>query len=66
MALQAHFEFRSPTQIVHGPGSRAQLAEFLGEQKPLVVTDKGLVKAGVVDKVFDVLLGGEDINRLLG
>ena len=55
MALQTHFEFRSPTQIVHGPGCRAQLAGFLDEQKPLVVTDKGLVKVGVVDKVFDVL-----------
>ncbi len=55
MALQTHFDFRSPTRIVHGPGSRAQLADFLSEEKPLVVTDKGLVRAGVVDSVLDVL-----------
>ena len=55
MALQTHFDFRNPTQVVHGPGSRSHLADFLSEQKPLVVTDKGLVKAGIVDKVLDVL-----------
>ena len=55
MALQTHFDFRSPTRVVHGPGSRTQLADFLSEEKPLLVTDKGLVSAGVVDSVLDVL-----------
>jgi alcohol dehydrogenase class IV len=55
MALQTHFDFRSPTRILHGPGSRAQLADLLVGEKALVVTDRGLVQAGVVQQVTEVL-----------
>ncbi len=50
------FDFRLTTQLVHGPGSIARLSEFFsGKKKPLIVTDKGLVQAGVVDQVTAVL-----------
>ncbi|MBW1860861.1 MAG: iron-containing alcohol dehydrogenase [Deltaproteobacteria bacterium] len=50
------FDFRLATQLVHGPGSIARLPEFFsGKKKLLIVTDKGLVQAGVVDRVTAVL-----------
>lgn len=53
------FEF--PTKIVHGPGALAGLAEELkglGVKRPLLVTDKGLVAAGVVAEVITLLRKG--------
>ena len=41
-----------PTRMVHGPGASARLAELcreLGISKPLVVTDKGVLAAGLVE-----------------
>jgi len=41
-----------PTRIVHGPGASARLAELCLElriSKPLVVTDKGVLAAGLVE-----------------
>ena len=47
MALHRHISnFAAQHRACTGPGSRAQLGRiYLGEQKPLVVTDKGSVKA---------------------
>ena len=39
-----------PTRIVHGPGAIARLGELLAElgvERPLLVTDKGVVAAGI-------------------
>ena len=50
--------FRTTPRIVMGPGSLRQLADeakLLGAQKVLLVTDKGLVAAGVVEKAMQVL-----------
>lgn len=50
--MMQSFEF--PTKITHGPGVLAGLAEelrALGVKRPLLVTDKGLVAAGVVNEV---------------
>lgn len=50
------FEF--PTKIVHGPGTLAGLVDELrglGVRRPLLVTDKGLVTAGVVAEVTNQL-----------
>jgi choline dehydrogenase len=41
-----------PTRIVHGPGAIARLGELvreLGVQRPFLVTDKGVVEAGLVE-----------------
>jgi choline dehydrogenase len=41
-----------PTRIVHGPGAIARLGDLaaeLGVMRPLVVTDKGVVAAGLAD-----------------
>jgi choline dehydrogenase len=41
-----------PTRFVHGPGAIARLGELvaeLGITRPLVVTDKGVVAAGLAD-----------------
>lgn len=51
----ASFEFVLPTRIVYGSGVAGNLAEELaglGKKNPLIVTDKGLIKAGVVEKVL--------------
>jgi len=51
----ANFEFVLPTRIVFGAGASKNLAQELtdmGKKKPLIVTDKGLINAGVVGKVL--------------
>ena len=55
-------EMAWPTKIVFGVGALqrlpAQVAR-LGMKKPLVVTDAGVVKAGLAQKVYDVLRGAD-------
>jgi choline dehydrogenase len=50
-----------PTRLVHGPGAVRRLAEALGElgvTRPLLVTDPGVVAAGLVERAVD---GLEDV-----
>jgi alcohol dehydrogenase len=54
------FSFVLPAAIVFGPGCLTRLGELLGgmgARKPLVITDPGVVKAGLLDKLADVLGG---------
>ena len=47
-------------KVVFGAGKLAELAEVVkekGSERPLVVTDKGIVAAGIADKVLAVLTG---------
>ncbi|MDQ5829994.1 MAG: iron-containing alcohol dehydrogenase [Actinomycetota bacterium] len=49
-----------PTQIVHGPGAIARLGELvkeLGVKRPFLVTDTGVVSAGLADEVLKHLEG---------
>ena len=55
MPLQTLFEFHNPTRVLHGAGSRARLGQYLQGQKALIVTDKGLVQAGVVEMLTSIL-----------
>ena len=56
MPFQTLFDFRSPTRLVHGPGAINRLSKFFStDQKVLVVTDAGLVAAGVIGRVVRVL-----------
>jgi 4-hydroxybutyrate dehydrogenase len=51
-------ELSWPTRIVLGPGALARLPahlERLGVRRPLVVTDAGVVKAGLAARLYDVL-----------
>ena len=48
------FEFVLPTRVVFGSGVCKNLADELtglGKKHPLIITDKGLIEAGVVEKV---------------
>lgn len=48
------FEFNLPTQIKFGEGMIANITEevkALGGTRPLIVTDKGLLKTGTIDKI---------------
>ena len=48
----------TPTRLIHGPGSLARLAEAvaeLGVRRPMLVTDEGVVAAGIVDRVRGAL-----------
>jgi choline dehydrogenase len=48
----------TPTQLVHGAGALARLGEVvacLGVRRPLLVTDQGVVAAGIAGRVLDVL-----------
>ena len=49
-----------PTRMVHGPGALARLGELqreLGIERPLLVTDKGVAAAGLVDRALEQLDG---------
>lgn len=51
-------EMSWPTKIVFGPGALARLPaqiERLGMKKPLVVTDAGVSKAGLAQRIYEVL-----------
>jgi choline dehydrogenase len=50
-----------PTRIVHGPGAISQLGELaseLGVTRPLIVTDKGVAAAGLVERALAVVEDG--------
>ncbi len=56
--LKDHFIFELPTKVVYGPGCLKQLPEQLaafGGKRPLLVTDPGIVKAGILSKVTELL-----------
>ena len=56
MPFQNTFDFRLPTRLIHGPGSISHLPELVDhDARQLIVADRGLVEAGVVDKVAAVL-----------
>jgi choline dehydrogenase len=47
-----------PTRMVHGPGAIARLGELvmeLGVKRPFLVTDKGVVSAGLADEALEHL-----------
>jgi choline dehydrogenase len=47
--------YETPTRLVHGIGAVARLGEEaagLGMRRPLVVTDPGIVKAGILDEAL--------------
>ncbi|MEL7648018.1 MAG: iron-containing alcohol dehydrogenase [Sedimentibacter sp.] len=52
------FSFTLPTKIVYGPGCLKSLSEELksfGGKRPVIVTDKGVKNAGILDKVTAIL-----------
>ncbi|MBQ6949071.1 MAG: iron-containing alcohol dehydrogenase [Firmicutes bacterium] len=56
--LVSSFSFVLPTKVVYGPGCLPQLVDELkanGGTKPLVITDQGVVKAGILDKITALL-----------
>ncbi len=53
--------FEVPTVVKHAPGAITCLADevkALGSKRPMLVTDKGLVKAGLIDEVTQPLRAG--------
>ena len=45
-------QFSFPTTILHGDGALAELANRISEKKLMLVTDPGLIKAGVVEQAL--------------
>jgi 4-hydroxybutyrate dehydrogenase len=51
-------EMSYPTRVVFGPGAVNRVPEkaaLLGMKKPLVVTDQGIVRAGLAERLFSAL-----------
>jgi choline dehydrogenase len=49
-----------PTRLVHGPGAISGLGELAGEmgvKRPFLVTDRGVVSAGLLDRALEHLVG---------
>lgn len=60
MAFQDRFTYFSPTRLVVGRGAISEIPDLVAarnKKKALVVTDAGLVRAGLVDRVTSVLDG---------
>lgn len=58
MNLQRVYMQNNPGRLVFGPGSVKELAnEIPANAVPLVVTDKGVSKSGILKKVTDILEG---------
>ena len=56
MPFQTIADFRMATRVVHGAGSVSRLPDLFPEGvKILVVSDKGLAEAGIVERVTVVL-----------
>ena len=58
LANQNSFEYLSPTRLIAGPNSISKIPDLIQERglrKGLVVTDPGLVAAGIVDRVVYLL-----------
>ena len=58
------FSFTLPTKIVYGPGCISSLIDELqlnNCSSPIIVTDKGVIKAGILDKITS-LLGQNNIS----
>ena len=56
-----------PTRIVHGPGAVARLGELLrelGVERPLLVTDAGVVAAGLAERALASLNGVTVFDRV--
>ncbi len=65
MDLLKSFEFILPTRIKFGPGIVGDIKDELGRlgaKKVLIVTDKGILRAGLLDKVTDRLGKGLEYN----
>lgn len=62
MPYQQMFEYFSPTRLIVGRGAIGRVPDLIREQgvrRGLVVTDPGLVAAGVAGRVLDVLRGAD-------
>ena len=60
MEVPAVRTYQSPTRLVHGIGAIESLGEearALGMTRPMVVTDAGIVKAGILDSALEALRG---------
>ena len=52
------FDFVLPTKIIFGPGTAGQTARelaSLGGKRPIVITDKGIAAAGLLDRIIKPL-----------
>lgn len=52
------FSFTLPTEIVYGPGSLARLPQEMkriGCTRPVIITDTGIIKAGIADRVRELV-----------
>ncbi len=53
--------FSLPTVMRHGPGAVAALPDIvreLGLRRPMIVTDRGIVRAGLLERITTGLVGG--------
>jgi alcohol dehydrogenase len=60
--MPSYYEFHCPVKILCGHNALPNLPyelQQLGARRPLVVTDAGVVDAGLLDKVTDVFVGSD-------
>lgn len=67
MILPDYYEFCCRVKLVAGHDALEKIPSLLGEmgaKKPLIVTDKGVVAAGLVDILVKALNGGVDVGGI--
>lgn len=51
------YQYSNPGRLIFGPGSLAELKkEFNVKDKPLIITDEGVARAGILKKVTDLII----------
>lgn len=46
------FSFKLPTKIVYGQNSLKDINNYINNRKTLIITSKGFVDRGIVDKIY--------------
>lgn len=65
MPIQTYFRFDFRTSVSAGPGARAFLPAHMKElaaRRWMIITDKGIVNAGIIDKLMESFTGPHDLH----
>lgn len=65
MPTQTYFRFDFRTSVSAGPGARAFLPAHMKElaaRRWMIITDQGIVSAGIIDKLMELFDGPHDLN----
>ena len=64
MDLMRVYQYSNPGRLIFGPGALAELKKEINKNdRPLLITDGGVVRAGISKRVTDLLIEAGDQLR---